>query len=155
MLSRGGFLLILLVAVLIFSGSTIEALRQHEVELEQDQIELGQEYISLQQRYGELEAELAKERMRVIAGRELHNFESLDELNEFLAEDKTNEHPYTRGVFDCDDFALMLQRNALEKGYLMNCQMLFREHMLNMTIAGDTVYYIEATTDEILFVNYR
>jgi hypothetical protein len=130
---------------------------------------IGQSYIGLQQSYSELQEEssqvnsrlsqandeLAQEKARIVVCNDLRNFSSLDELEWFLTEDKTDEHEYIRDVFDCSDFALMLQKNALEQGYLMNCQMLFTEHMMNMAIAGDAVYYIEPTTDEILFVNYH
>ncbi len=97
---------------------------------------------------------ISQERTEILAPRELRNFSSIEELELFLAEDNTNEHEYIRNEFDCDDFALMLQRNALEKGYIMNCQTLFTAHVLNMVIIDNEIYYIEPMTDEIIFLTH-
>ena len=97
---------------------------------------------------------ISQERMRILTPRELRNFSSIEELELFLAEDNTNEYEYIRSEFDCDDFALMLQRNALEKGYIMNCQTLFTAHVLNMVIIDNEIYYIEPMTDEIVFLTH-
>ena len=97
---------------------------------------------------------ISQERTKILTPRELRNFSSIEELELFLAEDNTNEHEYIRSEFDCDDFALMLQRNALEKGYIMNCQTLFTAHVLNMVIIDNEIYYIEPMTDEIIFLTH-
>ena len=97
---------------------------------------------------------LSQERTKILAPKELRNFSSIEELELFLAEDKTNEQEYIDSEFDCDDFALMLQHNALEKGYIMNCQTLFTAHVLNMVIIENEIYYIEPMTDEIIFLTH-
>ena len=149
---------IVIVLLLIIVSVSIDRMHdtgQSYIELEQFYSELQEESREVNGRLNQANNELAQEKARIVACYELRNFSSLDELEWFLTEDKTDEHEYIRNVFDCSDFALMLQKNALEQGYLMNCQMLFTEHMMNMAIAGDAVYYIEPTTDEILFVNYH
>lgn len=97
---------------------------------------------------------ISQERTEILAPRELRNFSSIEELELFLAEDNTNEYEYISNEFDCDDFALMLQRNALEKGYIINCQTLFTAHVLNMVIINNEIYYIEPMTDEIIFLTH-
>ncbi|MFC1969784.1 hypothetical protein ACFLVV_01025 [Chloroflexota bacterium] len=97
---------------------------------------------------------LSQERTKILTPRELRNFASIEELELFLAEDNTNEHEYISSEFDCDDFALTLQHNALEKGYIMNCQTLFTAHVLNMVIIDNEIYYVEPMTDEIVFLTH-
>ncbi len=148
-------IIVLLLIIVSVSIDRIDDIGQSYIELQQSYSELQEESIQVNSKLNEANNELAQEKARIIACNDLRNFSSLDELEWFLTEDETDEHENIRDVFDCSDFALMLQKNALEQGYLMNCQMLFTEHMMNMAIAGDAVYYIEATTDEILFVNYH
>lgn len=103
------------------------------------------------------DAALKKERALVIEGSGVRNFQSLDELKEFLAEDDTDKHEYIETTFDCDDFAFMLQGRAFEKGFIINCQKLpvgGIEHMHNLAIAGNELYYVEARTDEVTFAGY-
>ena len=81
----------------------------------------------------------------------LRPFTSYKELKQFLDEDLTDEHIYSKS-FDCDDFAFMLSQNALNKGYQI---FPFAEgnHLKNVAhvALGDTivVYEIEPQTDEI------
>jgi len=97
------------------------------------------------------------ERARLVVGKELRNFDSVAELEDFLAQDNTSEQEYIKTTFDCEDFALMLQRHAFTEGFIINCQKLpvgGIEHMDNLAIIGNGMYYIEARTDEISFAGY-
>ncbi len=110
-----------------------------------------------QRELDEVNATLAEEKGKIGAAKELHNFSTLEELEQFLAQDDTDSHEYIKNDFDCDDFAHDLQEHAFERGYIMNCQILpigGLRHMMNMAIAGNKIYYIEPTTDEITFVHY-
>jgi hypothetical protein len=120
------------------------------IKLKETKLELSHTNLALM----ETNVTLFQERTKILTPRELRNFSSVEELELFLAEDNTNEHEYIESEFDCDDFALMLQRNALEKGYIMNCQTLFTAHALNMVIIDNEIYYIEPTTDEIIFLTH-
>jgi len=102
---------------------------------------------------------------------ELRNFSDLEELKQWLADVNTNtttiyfEHPDI--TVDCDDFALVLQRKALEDGYLMSFQIiepgkynsLFESgkmplntlHAINLVVIGNNAYFIEPQTGEIVF----
>lgn len=124
------------------------------------QISLNQTQVVLNQTQGELaqvNAALQEEKAKIIVGQELRNFSSLDELKDFLAKDDTDEHEYIKIEFDCEDFSFMLQRHALAEGYLINCQKLpvgGIEHMCNMAIVGNEIYYIEPRTDKVTYMGY-
>jgi hypothetical protein len=81
----------------------------------------------------------------------LRPFINLKELKQFLNEDLTDEHVYSRD-FDCDDFAFMLSQHAINKGYQI---FPFAEdnHLKNVAhVAMDdaiAVYTIEPQTDEV------
>ena len=81
----------------------------------------------------------------------LRPFKSFKELKQFLDEDLTDEHVYSKN-FDCDDFAFLLSQNALNKGYQI---FPFAEgnHLKNVghVALGDAiiVYIIEPQTDEV------
>ncbi len=101
----------------------------------------------------------------------LRNFSDLEELKHWLADVNTNtttiyfERPDI--TVDCDDFALVLQRKALEDGYLMSFQIietgkynsLFESgkmplntlHAINLVVIGNNAYFIEPQTGEIVF----
>jgi hypothetical protein len=91
---------------------------------------------------------------------ELKQFESEEELIEWLQTDKTNELPYIRDLFECENFARTLMRNALEDGHLMSFQVLKNynrpdtnefikgPHAINNTIIGNDVYFIDPQTDD-------
>jgi len=107
-----------------------------------------------------------------VNGSNFSYFSSRKELLDFLSEDKTNEIPYTQ-KFDCEDFAITLQKNAMKKGKLMNVIAInpkeynnmfgvklgrFDQHIINSTICG-TGYYteyvvIDPQTDEIRRVGF-
>ena len=101
----------------------------------------------------------------------LRNFNDLEELGEWLADvnaDTTTIYFEQLDVtVDCDDFALALQRKALDSGYLMSFQIiepgkynsLFESakippntlHAMNLAIIGNKAYYIEPQTGEVVF----
>lgn len=86
-------------------------------------------------------------------------FESLAELEAWLAQDETDTTLYIYGSgcileYDCDDYAVALSRNALADGYSVSLQ-IEGNHMLNSTIIGNNVYFIEPQTDEVWLWGYR
>jgi hypothetical protein len=86
-------------------------------------------------------------------------FESLDELKAWLAEDDSNTTLYIFGSgcianYDCDDFAAALVYNALCDGYAVSLQ-IEGNHMLNSTVIGNEIYFIEPQTDEVWLWGYR
>lgn len=98
-------------------------------------------------------AALAEERAEIALEGTLRAFESIDELKQFLADDKTNEQTYIKPHFDCDDFAMMLQANAFRQGYIMNCEYQFH-HMFCMAVIGNEIHRVEPETDEVTFMAY-
>ncbi len=95
---------------------------------------------------------------------EQREFSSKEELEKWLAEDDTDEHVYlfcdAEGIarasdkYDCDDYALQLQRSAAESGFLTSVTIIEKEdrpHMVNLVTIGNDVYYIEPQTDEVWF----
>jgi len=86
-------------------------------------------------------------------------FESLDELKAWLEKDDTDSTLYILGSgcltgYDCDDYAVALAHNALSDGYSISTQIV-GDHMLNSTIIGNKVYFIEPQNDEVRFWGYR
>jgi hypothetical protein len=86
-------------------------------------------------------------------------FKSLDELKAWLAQDDTESTLYIFGAgcistYDCDDFAVALERNALLDGYAVSIQ-IENDHVLNSTIIGNEIYFIEPQSDEVWFWGYR
>jgi len=83
----------------------------------------------------------------------LHSFTSLVELQSWLQSDKTDELQYSATDFDCKQFALLLQKNASEDGYLLSTEVLpVGAHWVNAVVIGDKVYFIEPQSDEIILV---
>ena len=110
-----------------------------------------------------IEVEVIKE-----VPREIREFEDLEELEQFLEDDDTNEilrlYPIEgiSGTWSltgtCDHYATNLQRRALEAGYLMSTEITEKDnepHMMNSAIIGNEVYYIEPQTDEVWLAGYR
>ena len=104
---------------------------------------------------------------------ELKNFTSLEELEQWLARKMNVTTVYFQSlntIVDCDDYALALQRKSLEDGYMMSFQIiepdryndLFRInkmppntfHAINLVLIGNSAYYIEPQTGEIVFAAY-
>jgi len=95
---------------------------------------------------------------------EQREFSSKEELEKWLAEDDTNEHVYLfmddEGIarrsdkYDCDDYALQLQRRAAESGFLTSVTLTRkggRPHMINLVTVDNDVYYVEPQDDEVSF----
>ena len=111
---------------------------------------------------GELEQKLAESERFGTYWRERaypREFESLDELNAWLAKDDTDSTLYIFGSgclanYDCDDYATALVQNALLDGYSVSAQ-IEGNHMLNSTIIGNKIYFIEPQNDKVWFWGYR
>jgi len=99
---------------------------------------------------------------------ELREFTSLEELKAWLGEDDTDEYVYllagedgvlrTSDKYDCDDYALQLQRRAAKSGFLMSATIIEKQgkpHMINLANIGNDIYYIEPQTDEVWFHSHR
>jgi len=99
---------------------------------------------------------------------EQSEFSSITELEKWLAKDNTEKSVFfftkddgnevSSDEYDCDDYALELQKRALKDGYLMSTTIIEKEnqlHMINLVTIGNEVYYIEPQTDEIWFYAYR
>jgi hypothetical protein len=95
---------------------------------------------------------------------ELRPFDSLEELETWLAEDDTNEYVYLfagkDGVcqpsdrYDCDDYAFQLQRRAVNSGFLISVTIIEKRgkpHMINLADIGNRIYYIEPQSDKVWF----
>jgi hypothetical protein len=80
--------------------------------------------------------------------RQVREFQSLDELKAWLAKDKTNEHEYIPTLYDCDDFALDLVKDALDDGYQIFAVPLLN-HIFCCAFIGNDIYYIEPRTDDV------
>ena len=91
----------------------------------------------------------------------LRKFTSSEELIEWLEADNTGNLTQVKDIFDCDDFALVLQRHAKESGYKIDLQyyssgtklpmstrVLKTAHNMCTTIIGNWVWLIEPMTDE-------
>ena len=74
-------------------------------------------------------------------------FDSLQELKQWLWDDPTSEHSYSSS-YDCDDFAMDLMFAAIRDGYWIG---LYAEddHVMNFTTIGNLVYTIEPQTDYV------
>ena len=86
-------------------------------------------------------------------------FKSVDELKAWLAQDDTESTLYIFGAaclsnYDCDDYAVALERNALLDGYAVSLQ-IENDHVLNSTVIGNEIYFIEPQSDEVWFWGYR
>jgi hypothetical protein len=95
---------------------------------------------------------------------EFRQFNSLEELEAWLAEDDTNEYVYLfagkDGVcrpsdkYDCDDYALQLQLRAANSGFLISVTVIKEQgkpHMINLACIGNNIYYIEPQSDKVWF----
>ena len=105
---------------------------------------------------GELKQELAgTEKWQDYWWQRAHpkEFESLDALKAWLAQDDTDHAIYIFGSgclknYDCDDYAVALVYNALQDGYSVSTEIV-DDHMMNSTIIGNEIYLIEPQTDEV------
>lgn len=95
------------------------------------------------------------------------DFQSLDELNQFLAQDDTDHHVYlianSQGQIilnrQCVQVAIQLRDRALERGKYLSLQVLnYTEptsHMINMAVIGKYIYFIDPQTDRVWLNSYR
>ena len=91
---------------------------------------------------------------------ELKPFESEAELAAWLDTDRTNELPYIKDLFECENFALTLINHALKDGHHLSFQVLKNytrpdtseftkgPHAVNSAIIGNDIYFIDPQTDE-------
>ena len=110
---------------------------------------------------------------------ELREFASLEELEGWLAEDRTDgKHIIFRLVKggtainlegeespnawvdpnfqDCDDYAVALQKEAAKDGYKINVQLDTKKmHALNSVFIGNKIYFVEPQTDKVWFAYHR
>ena len=96
-----------------------------------------------------------------------NQFESELRLKSWLANNAVSEVPRIIKAgdltitWDCDDYALKLQEDALEEGYLLNVQIfkagtklpmstrtVRKAHAMNTAFIGNEVWLIEPSTDE-------
>jgi hypothetical protein len=135
----------------------------HLAGIANEQVKLGNQQIEqANASIGQLEQELAEseESLAYWWGRSNpRQFESLAELKAWLAEDDSDTTLYIFGTgclsnYDCDDYAAALAHNALYDGYLVSMQIV-GNHMLNSTIIGNDIYYIEPQTDEVRLWGHR
>ena len=83
---------------------------------------------------------------------QLRYFKSIDEFKSWLAEDKTDDRRYSED-FNCLDFALMLQKNALEDGYIVSTESPpIANHWMNSVYINGSIYLVEPQRDEVVFV---
>jgi len=93
----------------------------------------------------------------------LTDWSSLEELQAFLKDDKTNEYETYRGEiigWDCDDLAIKLMDSAQEKGKRLSFVLLLSDetnkvygidgtHAVCGALIGNSFYYVSPATDEI------
>ncbi len=95
----------------------------------------------------------------------LREFASLEELEEWLANDTTSALHFIGGengltpdpeYDDCDDYAYALQKAAEKDGFRLSVQVdVLKQHALNSVFIGNDVYFIEPQTDEVWQEAYR
>lgn len=94
------------------------------------------------------------------------NFSTLDELENWVNNRAIYYFNREALTVDCDDFAAEMQQEALEDGYIMSFDIIsiseYNElfsvslpasqslHAINLAIIGNSVYYIEPQTGEIV-----
>ncbi len=140
------------------AGIANEQVALSNQKIEQANADIGQ----LNDSIGQLEQELAESEESIAYWWTRANpreFESVDELKAWLAEDDSDTTLYIFGSgcitnYDCDDYATALVYNALSDGYAVSLQ-IDGNHMLNSTIIGNYIYYIEPQTDEAWLWGYR
>lgn len=88
----------------------------------------------------------------------LREFRTMPELTAWLVADGTSDNKYVPNLFDCDDFARMLQGNAMNDGYIISIIIVSSPgggyHAKNACLIGNAFYFIEPQTDEHYFWGY-
>ncbi|MBA7689050.1 hypothetical protein ES703_97544 [subsurface metagenome] len=101
------------------------------------------ELVSIKQELEQTQEKLEKAQPR--------HFNSLEELEEWLAEDDTDQMQYSSDEFNCIDFALMLQEHALTNGYILSTEVLpVAAHWVNIAVIDDRIYIIDPQDDRII-----
>jgi len=144
--------------IFIFTSEpvTAEVIVEKEVVRE---VEVVKEVIEREIEYRNIVKEVTIEKLI-----EQREFTSKEELESWLAENDEEKSIYffvradgTEGSsdkYDCDDYALELQRRASKDGYLMSATIIEKDdqpHMINLVTIGNEVYYVEPQTDEVWF----
>ena len=160
-------IILLLLLALSFCGGGYAAYSTYEpevvVQTEYIYVERPPVVVEVEREVQVLEERIIEERVPV----NLKNFDSVEELIEWLAEDRTDQVPSTFRIGDvvvklyCGDYARMLQERAMEDGYLVNVQVfskgtklpmsskvLEKAHAMNTAIVENELWLIEPTTDE-------
>ena len=112
----------------------------------------------------EIEYRYIVEEVTIEKPTEQREFSSKEELRKWLRDDHTDKNVYIWDApdgtkrssenYDCDDFALDLQRLASEDGFFMSVTIIDKNnqpHMINLVTIGNDIYYIEPQTDELWF----
>ncbi|MBA7715405.1 hypothetical protein ES703_124448 [subsurface metagenome] len=81
-------------------------------------------------------------------GGKLREFGSVEELEQWLADDPISERKWVYDLYDCDDFAIDLVLSALSDLYWIGLGVT-DTHMFCFTIIGNDIYKIEATSDRV------
>lgn len=110
----------------------------------------GSKLLSMKQELERTQQELDKTQQKLEQAQPRH-FNSLEELETWLANDDTDQMQYCRNEFNCIDFALTLQERALADGYILSTEVLpVGAHWVNSAIIGDAVHVIEPQDDRII-----
>lgn len=128
--------------------------KAENAQLQQDRDRLWQENIQLQAEV--VEWQIAYEQKPSVVSN-LREFHSEQELKDWLAVDRTDLNKYVPNQFDCEDFARMLQGNALSSGYIVSIALTQQDsqlHAINVALIGNKLYWIEPQTDQFSFWGY-
>ena len=107
-----------------------EALNSTHTILLQNYTESLGEIDRLNQRIAQLEGEL-----------NFTNFDTLNDLEVWLAQDNTSEHAYIPDEYDCDDFAYDLMTSAFKSGYKMGTVAVYYTDNLTYVVISEEYYY--------------
>jgi len=69
------------------------------------------------------------------------NFNTLNDLEAWLAQDNTSEHAYIPDEYDCDDFAYDLMASAFRSGYKMGTVAVYYANNLTYVVISGEQYY--------------
>ena len=83
------------------------------------------------------------------------HFPNYHTLLNWLYEDRTDRETYVENTFDCEDFAMRLQKEALEDGWIVSIQLdTEKHHALNNAFVPNEnkIYFIEPQNDGLWLV---
>jgi len=78
-----------------------------------------------------------------------------DTLIKWLYSDRTDRETYVKDTFDCEDFAMRLQKEALEDGLILSIQLdMVAHHAINNAFVPkeNKIYFVEPQNDGIWLV---